>query len=103
MKKGRKPNRYLPWPAAALVLLILVYPAFHEYQDLSHAGIFSFFDHVETLHRENLSVARDDHHYASDLVISALPDMIPMMARGFHPSPAFLNSYPDQQRLILRC
>jgi len=103
MKKGSKTNRYPSWTAAALVLLILVYPAFHEYQDMSHAGIFSFFDHVETLHRENLSVARDDHHYAADLAISALPDMIPMMARGFHPSPAFLNSYPDQQGLILRC
>ena len=102
MKKGRKPNRYLSWPAVALVLFALAHPVFHEYQDLSHSDIFAS-NHVESLHPEDLSATRDDHHYTGDLVISALPDMIPMMARGFHPLPVFLNSYPDQQGPILRC
>jgi hypothetical protein len=106
MKKGAKGNRYLSWTANTLLLLVLVHPIFHTYQDLAHSEILSSLNHIESLHPEDLSVSRDDHHYTGDAVISALAGtMVPETARVFGHLPYLLFPayYLDPQNLVLRC
>jgi hypothetical protein len=104
MKKGTKGSRYLAWTANALLLLVLVHPIFHEYQDLAHSEIYSSFNHIERLHPEGLSITRDDHHYTDEMVISTLPGTIPETAGIFYHS----TNYPQafiliNKTLVLRC
>jgi hypothetical protein len=105
MKKGNNRNRYFTWTSTALLLLVLVHPIFHEYQDLTHSDFFPSFKHIEGFHPDDLSITRDDHHYPGDMVISALPGAISETVGSFCYSPNFLSSnfYLDQQDLILRC
>jgi hypothetical protein len=106
MKKGAKGNRYLAWTVNALFLMVLVHPIFHQYQDLTHADIFSFHNHIEGFHPEDLPIARDDNHYTGDVVISALSGtMVPETAGLFCHPPGLLspNFYLDHQDLVLRC
>jgi hypothetical protein len=106
MKKVSKSNRYLAWAAVALVFFVLVHPIFHEYLDQIHSDFFPPFKHIERFHPEDLSIARDDHHYTGDAVISALPGtMVPETARVFGHLPYLLFPayYLDPQNLVLRC
>jgi hypothetical protein len=106
MKKGNKRNRYLTWTAVALLLLVLVHPIFHEYQDPIYSDFFSSFNHIESLRPEDSSINKDDHLYTGDVVISALSGAMLPEAVGvfFHP-PDLLSSnfYLDHQDLVLRC
>jgi hypothetical protein len=104
MKKGTKGNRYLSWTANALLLLVLVHPIFHECKDLAHSEFFSSINHIESLHPEDLSITRDEHHYTGEMVISTLPGTIPEKAGIFNHS----TNYPQtsilpNKTLVLRC
>jgi len=106
MDKGKKGNRYLPFIATALFLLLLVHPIYHVYQDLTHIENFSLVPGFENRHSEDFLADREDKYGGFDPAISAASIFIISGMRGFFPravSRSFPNLSLDQQALILRC
>ena len=106
MDKGKKGNRYLPFIATALFLLLLVHPIFHEYQDLTHIDFFSLHQAFENRHSEDILAIKKDKIRGLDSAISAFSVFIISGTWDFF-SQAACRSFPnlslDQQALILRC
>ena len=106
MNKGKKENRILPFITTLLLLVVLVHPVFHEFQDPMHIDFLSPVQAFENFHPEDIVANRDGFFREFDPAISLFSVLINLGTSDFF-STAVSLPFPslslDQQALILRC